>query len=72
MRSHVERNGKAARRVYAATPLGRKALRTARQRVQEIAASERWVPDFLSIPMALENSRKEQTYSTPAVGTLFS
>jgi phosphoserine aminotransferase len=40
------------------------------ERVQEIAASERWVPDFLSIPMALENSRKEQTYSTPAVGTL--
>jgi phosphoserine aminotransferase len=40
------------------------------ERVQEIAASDRWVPDFLSIPMALENSRKDQTYSTPAVGTL--
>jgi DNA-binding PadR family transcriptional regulator len=34
--SHVKRNGKASRRVYTATPLGRKALRTARKRVQEL------------------------------------
>jgi len=36
LRSHEERSGKTARRVYQATALGRKALRTARQRVQEL------------------------------------
>ena len=30
----------------------------------------RWVPDFLSLPIALENSRKDQTYNTPAIVTL--
>ena len=36
LRSHRERNGKSARRVYRATPLGRKALARARARVQEL------------------------------------
>jgi len=36
LRSHRERNGRLGRRVYQITPLGRKALRTARQRVQEL------------------------------------
>jgi DNA-binding PadR family transcriptional regulator len=36
LRSHAERNGKSSRRVYQVTPLGRKALRTARRRVQEL------------------------------------
>jgi phosphoserine aminotransferase len=40
------------------------------ERVDEIAASGRWIPDFLSIATALENSRKDQTYNTPAVATL--
>jgi len=40
-------------------------------RVDEIAASGRWVPDFFSLPTALDNSRKNQTYNTPAVATLF-
>jgi phosphoserine aminotransferase len=31
---------------------------------------ERWVPDFLSLPTALDNSRKDQTYNTPAIATL--
>ena len=39
-------------------------------RVGEIAASDRWIPDFLSIATALDNSRKDQTYNTPAVATL--
>jgi phosphoserine aminotransferase len=30
----------------------------------------RWQPAFLSIRIALENSRKQQTYNTPAVATL--
>ena len=40
-------------------------------RVTEIGTSERWVPEFLSLPVALENSTKDQTYNTPAVATLF-
>ncbi|MEB3979990.1 phosphoserine transaminase [Mycobacterium sp. 663a-19] len=39
-------------------------------RVESIAASGRWVPDFLSLPIAIENSLKDQTYNTPAIGTL--
>jgi len=39
-------------------------------RVDEIAASGRWVPDFFSLPTAITNSRLNQTYNTPAVGTL--
>jgi phosphoserine aminotransferase len=39
-------------------------------RIEEIGASDRWVPEFLSLPTALDNSRKDQTYNTPAVATL--
>jgi phosphoserine aminotransferase len=39
-------------------------------RVDEIAASGRWVPDFFSLPTAIANSRINQTYNTPAVSTL--
>jgi phosphoserine aminotransferase len=39
-------------------------------RVESIASSGRWVPDFLSLPIAVENSLKNQTYNTPAIGTL--
>jgi phosphoserine aminotransferase len=34
------------------------------------AAGGRWLPAFLSLQTALENSRKDQTYNTPAVATL--
>jgi phosphoserine aminotransferase len=34
-------------------------------------AEERWIPEFLSLHTALENSVKDQTYNTPAVATLF-
>jgi phosphoserine aminotransferase len=40
-------------------------------RIDEIGGSDRWVPEFLSLPVALDNSRKDQTYNTPAVATLF-
>jgi phosphoserine aminotransferase len=33
-------------------------------------APDRWQPAFLSLQTALENSRKEQTYNTPALATL--
>src|ERR1700752_1029677 len=39
-------------------------------RIEAIAESGRWVPDFLSLPIAVDNSRKDQTYNTPAIGTL--
>jgi phosphoserine aminotransferase len=39
-------------------------------RVAELAATDRWIPEFLSIATALDNSRKDQTYNTPAVATL--
>ncbi len=39
-------------------------------RIDAVAASGRWVPDFLSLPIAVDNSRKNQTYNTPAIGTL--
>jgi phosphoserine aminotransferase len=40
-------------------------------RVDEIAAGDRWVPPFYDLPTAIDNSRKEQTYNTPALATLF-
>ncbi len=39
-------------------------------RVEAIAGSGRWTPEFLSLPIAVENSLKNQTYNTPAIGTL--
>ena len=33
-------------------------------------APDRWIPEFLSLTTALDNSRKDQTYNTPAVATL--
>lgn len=39
-------------------------------RVEAIVAKGRWVPDFLSLPIAIDNSTKNQTYNTPAIGTL--
>jgi phosphoserine aminotransferase len=39
-------------------------------RVSEIAASGRYVPEFFSLPVAIDNSRKDQTYNTPALATL--
>jgi phosphoserine aminotransferase len=43
----------------------------AQERIVELDASERWIPAFLSLQTALENSLKDQTYNTPAVATLF-
>jgi phosphoserine aminotransferase len=41
------------------------------ERIEAIAASGRYIPDFLSLRIAVENSVKDQTYNTPAVATLF-
>jgi phosphoserine aminotransferase len=42
----------------------------AQSRIGEIAGSGRWIPDFLSLSTALDNSLKDQTYNTPAIATL--
>jgi phosphoserine aminotransferase len=40
-------------------------------RIEELdGAAGRWQPGFLSLQTALDNSRKEQTYNTPALATL--
>ncbi len=42
------------------------------ERIGELDGSPgRWQPGFLSLATALENSRKDQTYNTPSLGTLF-
>ena len=41
------------------------------ERAASIAASDRWVPAFLDLPTAIDNSAKNQTYNTPSVATLF-
>ena len=40
-------------------------------RVEEIKASGRWVPTSYDLPTAIENSRLDQTYNTPALVTLW-
>jgi phosphoserine aminotransferase len=41
-------------------------------RIEELDGIDgRWQPAFLSLATALENSRKDQTYNTPALATLF-
>ena len=41
------------------------------ERAASIAASDRWIPAFFDLPTAIDNSRKNQTYNTPSVATLF-
>ncbi len=40
-------------------------------RIERVAASGRYIPEFLSLKNALDNSRLNQTLNTPAVTTLF-
>jgi phosphoserine aminotransferase len=40
------------------------------ERAGRIAASERYIPEFLSLQTAIDQSRLQQTYNTPAVATL--
>jgi phosphoserine aminotransferase len=41
------------------------------ERSEAIAATGRWIPSSLSLQVALENSRADQTWNTPALATLF-
>lgn len=41
------------------------------ERAESIGASDRWIPAFFDLPTAIDNARKNQTYNTPSVATLF-
>jgi phosphoserine aminotransferase len=42
------------------------------ERIEELGSGAgRWIPESLNLATALDNSRKDQTYNTPAVATLF-
>ena len=41
------------------------------ERAASIAASGRWIPPFLDLQTAIDNSRLNQTYNTPALATIF-
>jgi phosphoserine aminotransferase len=41
------------------------------ERAERISASDRYIPEFLSVKTAIDNSRLNQTLNTPAIATLF-
>ncbi len=43
----------------------------AQDRIAAIAATRRWVPASLDLAIAVENSKLDQTYNTPALATIF-
>jgi len=40
------------------------------ERIERISASGRWIPAFLDLKTAVDNSRLNQTYNTPALATI--
>lgn len=40
------------------------------ERIERVAASDRYIPEFLSLKHAVDNSRLDQTLNTPAISTL--
>jgi phosphoserine aminotransferase len=41
------------------------------ERAERLRASDRWIPDSLSLSVAVTNSRQNQTMNTPAIATLY-
>jgi len=41
------------------------------ERIERIASSGRWIPASIDLKTALDNSRLDQTYNTPALATIF-
>jgi len=41
------------------------------ERIERLSTAGRWSPPSLSLALALDNSRADQTYNTPALATLF-
>ena len=40
------------------------------ERIEQIASSDRYIPEFFNLKTVIDNSAKDQTYNTPAVATL--
>ena len=40
------------------------------ERIETLAASDRWTPAFFDLKIALDNSRLNQTYNTPSLATI--
>jgi phosphoserine aminotransferase len=40
------------------------------ERIEQISSSDRWTPAFFDLKIALDNSRLNQTYNTPALATI--
>lgn len=40
------------------------------ERAAQIGSTDRWIPDFLDLNTAIDNSLKNQTYNTPSLSTL--
>ena len=40
-------------------------------RIEQLRAGDRWMPPTLDLSIAVENSRLDQTYNTPALATIF-
>lgn len=40
------------------------------ERIAELTATDRWIPDSLNLQLCVDNSRKDQTLNTPALATL--
>ncbi len=40
------------------------------ERIERLTASGRWIPPTLDLGLAVDNSRKDQTYNTPALATI--
>lgn len=43
----------------------------ATDRIDKLASTGRWVPEILNLKTAMDNSRKDQTYNTPALATIY-
>lgn len=43
----------------------------AMERIDKIAATDRWTPEILNLKTAMDNSLKDQTYNTPALATIY-
>jgi phosphoserine aminotransferase len=41
------------------------------ERIERLSGGDRWIPSSLDLGIALDNSRKDQTYNTPALATIF-
>lgn len=41
------------------------------ERATQLGSGDRWIPDFLSLTTAIDNSRLEQTTNTPALATIY-